>query len=202
MAFEAASGNAMGACSSWKRIQTLSKDMSKVGRNATRYPTIILHTCTCWSFWMHLLMQLPQWQSCFKVAATKQTAPDLLEPASLVLICWGSSGDTVAGHYQEVIELQPEHLVFSETGSVVIQNGIPSCTQQPPKAHDLKLTISSSLVPSLGCAAICAIRARKSRDLSRNGNKRTPTPTSDSIIRDASKSLRITHAQKTWGRTI
>ena len=46
--------------------------------------------------------------------------------AVLLQGCWGPSGDTVAGHYQEVIELQlPEHLVGWEIGSVVIQNGIP-----------------------------------------------------------------------------
>ena len=53
---------------------------------------------------------------------------------------------------------------------------IHTYTYQPPQDHDLKLATSSSLAPSLSCAAICAQRARKSRDLSRNGNRGTDTP--------------------------
>ena len=49
-------------------------------------------------------------------------------------------------------------------------------TYQPPQDHDLKLATSSSLAPSLSCAAIRAQRARKSRDLSRNGNRGTDAP--------------------------
>ena len=50
---------------------------------------------------------------------------------------------------------------------------IHTYTYQPPQDHDLKLATSSSLAPSLSCAAIRAQRARKSRDLSRNTPKLT-----------------------------
>ena len=124
LAFEAVSGNAFGACSSWKRIQTVYKDMTNVGRNAAWYPTIIFHTCTCWLFLVHWVMQLSQWQSCFKVAATKRTASDLLEPLLgfdlLGTFRW-YSGRALPGGDWAPAAWTPGW----EIGSVVIQNGIP-----------------------------------------------------------------------------